>query len=94
MREVVKHILDRVVRKTLYTAHNGLLFETRFYEELLQVTEHQHVFSYLDDPTNPSDVLLQLREVLGEKALNQSPKAEEESTKSGYSKFKLIPFFQ
>ncbi|XP_010261982.1 PREDICTED: phenylalanine ammonia-lyase-like [Nelumbo nucifera] len=96
MREVVKHILNQVVRKTLYTTQDGSLLETRFCEkELLQVIEHQPVFSYLDDPTNPSyALLLQLREVLVEKALNQSPKAEEKSTESGYSIFKQIPVFQ
>ncbi|XP_010258725.1 PREDICTED: phenylalanine ammonia-lyase-like [Nelumbo nucifera] len=89
MREVVKHILDQVVRKTLYTAQDRSLFETRFCKkELLQVIEYLPVFSFLDDPTNPSyALLLQLREFLVEKALNQLPR-EEESTENGYSIFK------
>uniref|UniRef100_A0A2N9GQ97 Phenylalanine ammonia-lyase n=1 Tax=Fagus sylvatica TaxID=28930 RepID=A0A2N9GQ97_FAGSY len=93
MREVVKHVLLQVVRKTLYTAEDGLLLESRFCEkELLQVIEHQPVFSYLDDPTNPSYALLpKLREVLVERAL-KDPKADHANDK-GYSIFKRIPIF-
>nr|DAD43585.1 TPA_asm: hypothetical protein HUJ06_001815 [Nelumbo nucifera] len=90
MREVVKHILDQVVRKTLYTAQDRSLFETRFCKkELLQVIEYLPVFSFLDDPTNPSyALLLQLREFLVEKALNQLPR-EEESTENGQGQEKF-----
>ncbi|XP_041009556.1 phenylalanine ammonia-lyase-like [Juglans microcarpa x Juglans regia] len=93
MREVVKHVLLQVVRKTLYTAEDGSLLESRFCEkELLQVIEHQPIFSYLDDPTNPSYALLpKLREVLVESAL-KDPKAEYGDDK-GYSIFKRIPLF-
>ncbi|KAL0015026.1 hypothetical protein SO802_002095 [Lithocarpus litseifolius] len=93
MREVVKHVVLQVVRKTLYTTEDGSLLESRFCEkELLQVIEHQPVFSYLDDPTNPSYALLpKLREVLVERAL-QDPKADSENDK-GYSIFKRIPIF-
>ncbi|KAF5458774.1 hypothetical protein F2P56_022780 [Juglans regia] len=93
MREVVKHVLLQVVRKTLCTAENGSLLESRFCEkELLQVIEHQPIFSYLDDPTNPSYALLpKLREVLVESAL-KDPKAEYGDDK-GYSIFKRIPLF-
>lgn len=93
MREVVKHVVLQVVRKTLYTTEDGSLLESRFCEkELLQVIEHQPVFSYLDDPTNPSYALLpKLREVLVERAL-KDPKADSENDK-GYSIFKRIPIF-
>ncbi|KAK1291974.1 Phenylalanine ammonia-lyase [Acorus calamus] len=62
MREVVKHIVLKTAKKTLY----GEECE----KELLMVVEHQPVFSYIEDPVNPScALLLQLREVLVEKAL-------------------------
>ncbi|KAF8364579.1 hypothetical protein HHK36_021813 [Tetracentron sinense] len=95
MREIVKHVLLQVVKKTLNASEDGSLLESRFCEkELLQVIEHQPVFSYLDDPTNPSYALmLQLREVLVEKALKE-PKAEEDQGSIGYSIFKRIPIFQ
>jgi phenylalanine ammonia-lyase len=94
MREVVKHVLLQVVRKTLYTAEDGSLLESRFCEkELLQVIEHLPVFSYLDDPTNPSYALLsQLREVLVEKAL-EDPSKGENGSDEGFSIFKRIPVF-
>ncbi|KAG2712812.1 hypothetical protein I3843_04G134800 [Carya illinoinensis] len=93
MREVVKRVLLQVVRKTLYTAEDGSLLESRFCEkELLQVIEHQPIFSYIDDPTNPSYALLpKLREVLVERAL-KDPKPENGDDK-GYSIFKRIPVF-
>lgn len=93
MREIVKHVVLQVVRKTLYTTEDGSLLESRFCEkELLQVIEHQPVFSYLDDPTNPSYALLsKLRDVLVERAL-KDPKADSENDK-GYSIFKRIPIF-
>ncbi|KAF2304075.1 hypothetical protein GH714_026880 [Hevea brasiliensis] len=77
MREVVKQVLRQAVRKTLYISEDGMLLESRFCEkELLQVVEHQPVFSYLDDPTNPSYALLpKLQEVLVKKAL-KDPKSE------------------
>ncbi|KAI3882311.1 hypothetical protein MKX03_007952 [Papaver bracteatum] len=100
MREVVKHVLQQVVKKTLYSDEtDGSLLASRFCEkELLQVIEHQPVFSYLDDPTNTSyALLLQLREVLVEKALNACPAKdieEEISEEDKYLVFKRIPIFQ
>ncbi|KAE8735306.1 Phenylalanine ammonia-lyase [Hibiscus syriacus] len=90
MRETVKKILLQVVKKTLYLAEDGSLLQSRFCEkELLQVIEHQPVFSYLDDPMNPSYTLLpKLREVLVERALKDK-KGDEE----GFSIFKRIPVF-
>ncbi|OVA08384.1 Aromatic amino acid lyase [Macleaya cordata] len=99
MKEVVKHVLQKVVVKTLYTEADGSLLESRFCEkELLQVIERQPVFSYLDDPTNPSyALLLQLREVLVEKALQKDPTKDEETEideNERYLIFKKIPIFQ
>ncbi|KAI3410650.1 PHD-type domain-containing protein [Psidium guajava] len=93
MREAVKRTVLQAVRKTLYTSEDGLLLESRFCEkELLQVIEHEPIFSYLDDPANPSYALLpKLQEVLVKRAL-QDPKAEDASEK-GYSIFKRIPIF-
>ncbi|XP_015889298.2 phenylalanine ammonia-lyase [Ziziphus jujuba] len=93
MKEVVKVVLLQVVRKTLYSAEDGSLLESRFCEkELLQVAEHQPVFSYLDDPTNPAYALLpKLREVIVERAL-KGHKAEDADGRN-YSIFKRIPIF-
>ncbi|MBA0838945.1 hypothetical protein Goarm_004728 [Gossypium armourianum] len=90
MREVVKQVLLQVVKKTLYIAEDGSLLESRFCEKgLLQVIEHQPVFSYLDDPMNPSYTLLpKLRQVLVERALKDC-KGDE----NGFSIFKRIPVF-
>ncbi|PPS12203.1 hypothetical protein GOBAR_AA08441 [Gossypium barbadense] len=89
-REVVKQVLLQVVKKTLYIAEDGSLLESRFCEKgLLQVIEHQPVFSYLDDPMNPSYILLpKLRQVLVERALKDC-KGDE----NGFSIFKRIPVF-
>ncbi|CAA6664687.1 unnamed protein product [Spirodela intermedia] len=88
LREVVKHAVTEAARKTLYTAEDGTMLESRFCEkDLLQVVECQPVFSYIDDPANPSyALLLQLREVLVEKSLNKS--------EDGYAVFTRIPIFQ
>ncbi|KAJ7955942.1 Phenylalanine ammonia-lyase [Quillaja saponaria] len=93
MREVVKRVVLQVVRKTLYTTEDGSLLESRFCEkELLQVVEHLPIFSYLDDPTNPSYTLFpKLREVLVERAL-KDPKSES-AKEEGYSIFKRITKF-
>ncbi|XP_030551900.1 phenylalanine ammonia-lyase-like [Rhodamnia argentea] len=93
MRETVKRTVLQAVRKTLYTSEDGALLESRFCEkELLQVVEHEPIFSYLDDPTNPSYALLpKLQEVLVKRAL-KDPKADHASEK-GYSIFKRIPIF-
>ncbi|OMO91721.1 Aromatic amino acid lyase [Corchorus olitorius] len=80
MRQVVKQILVQVVTKTLHISED---------KELLQVIEHQPVFSYLDDPMNPSYALLpKLRQVLVERALKDSKDQE-----NGFSMFKRIPIF-
>ncbi|XP_077240985.1 phenylalanine ammonia-lyase-like [Tasmannia lanceolata] len=91
MRVVVKHVVLKTSRKTLCTAEDELLLESRFCEkDLSQVIDHQPVFSYIDDPTNPSySLILQLREVLVEKSLEGSKGKED-----GYSVFKRIPIFQ
>ncbi|KAI6679700.1 hypothetical protein NL676_033581 [Syzygium grande] len=93
MREAVKRTVLQAVRKTLYISEDGLLLESRFCEkELLQVVEHEPIFSYIDDPGNPSYVLLpKLQEVLVKRAL-KDPKAEDAS-ENGYSIFKRIPLF-
>ncbi|CAK9152482.1 unnamed protein product [Ilex paraguariensis] len=93
MREAAKQVLQQVIRKTLYSAEDGSLLDSRFCEkELLQIIEHQPVFNYLDDPMNPDYPLLpQLREVLLERALKELK--ESELNGNGYSIFKRIPIF-
>ncbi|XP_058078856.1 phenylalanine ammonia-lyase-like [Magnolia sinica] len=97
MREVVKHVVLQASRKTLYSDNDGSLLESRFCEkELVQVIENQPVFSYLDDPTNPSySLMLQLREVLVEKSFEERKSGGEGADgEDGYSVFKRIPVFQ
>ncbi|XP_065850518.1 phenylalanine ammonia-lyase-like [Euphorbia lathyris] len=93
MKEVVKQVVRQAIRKTLYMDKDGSLLESRFCEtELLQVIEHQPIFSYLDDPTNPSyELLLKLQEVLVRKALPDSKSGV--ADRSGYTVFKRIPVF-
>ncbi|KAJ8750678.1 hypothetical protein K2173_015859 [Erythroxylum novogranatense] len=93
MKEVVKKVVRQVARKTLYMAEDGSLLESRFCEnELLQIIEHQPVFSYIDDPTNPAYALLsKLKEVLVDRVL-KDPKAMQDD-ETGYSIFKRIPVF-
>ncbi|XP_050216524.1 phenylalanine ammonia-lyase-like [Mercurialis annua] len=90
MKESVKQVVRQVVRKTLYISEDGSLLDSRFCEkELLQVLEHQPVFSYLDDPTNPSYTLLpKLQEILVKTALKS-----ENSEENGFTIFKRIPIF-
>ncbi|WCJ42746.1 Phenylalanine ammonia-lyase [Euphorbia peplus] len=93
MKEVVKQVVCQAIKKTLYMAEDGSLLESRFCEkELLQVVEHLPVFSYLDDPTNPSyNLLPKLQEVLVRKALPASK--SEVADENGYTVFKQIPVF-
>ncbi|KAI3882313.1 hypothetical protein MKX03_007954 [Papaver bracteatum] len=98
--EVVKHVLQQVIKKTLYIDEtDGSLLASHFCEkELLQVIEHHPMFSYLDDPTSTSYMLLlQLREVLVEKAFNACPAKdgeEEINEEDKYLVYKRIPIFQ
>ncbi|MCO5587011.1 hypothetical protein L7F22_040956 [Adiantum nelumboides] len=93
MQAVVRKIVEKAIKATLYT-ENGSLFPTRFSEkDLLQVVDHQPVFSYIDNASNPSYALmLQLREVLVEQAL-KTPQAEENSDEVT-PLFKAIPKFE
>ncbi|XP_072978935.1 phenylalanine ammonia-lyase 2-like [Typha angustifolia] len=88
LKQVVKHAVVQAARKALYVSDDGTLSDARFCEkELLQVVERQPVFSYIDDPGNPAYALmLQLREVLVDKAL--------EGSEEGMAAFKRIPKFQ
>ncbi|XP_031498439.1 phenylalanine ammonia-lyase-like [Nymphaea colorata] len=91
MREAVKNAVLQAARKTLYSdPETGSLLETRFCEkDMIRVVENQPVFSYLDDPANPSYALmLQLKEVLVEKSLVCG-----EDGPDGYPIFKRIPVF-
>lgn len=96
MREVVKNALLQAVRKTLYVAEDGSLLESRFCEkDLLQVIEHEAVFSYIDDPTNTSYALIpKLLEVLVERALKgASADKGEHGNETGVTIFRRIPGF-
>ncbi|KAH7282720.1 hypothetical protein KP509_35G045000 [Ceratopteris richardii] len=92
MQAVVKRIVSQSIKDTLFT-EEGTLLPTKFSEkELLQVVDHQPVFSYIDNPANPSYALmLQLREVLVDMAL-KTPAGEDEKEVS--SLFKAIPTFE
>ncbi|MCO5555029.1 hypothetical protein L7F22_008568 [Adiantum nelumboides] len=72
---VVRKIVEKAIKAALYTK-NGFLFPTRFSEKnLLQVLDHQLVFSYINNASNPSYVLM-LREVLVEQAF-KTPQAKD-----------------
>lgn len=94
MQAVVKHIVLQAARSTLYSSEGGTLLPTRFSEkELLQIIDHQPVFSYIDNASNPSYALmLQLREVLVEQAL-KTP-VEEDKEKEAPHLFRVIPVFE
>uniref|UniRef100_A0A0D6QTW0 Phenylalanine ammonia-lyase n=1 Tax=Araucaria cunninghamii TaxID=56994 RepID=A0A0D6QTW0_ARACU len=97
MRAVVKHIVLQTARKTLYTADDGVtLLPTRFCEkELLQMVDHLPVFSYIDDPSNPSySLMLQLRQVLVDHALKSSCSLDDEQKAVDGMLFRKIPIFQ
>ncbi|KAH7415267.1 hypothetical protein KP509_14G035000 [Ceratopteris richardii] len=90
MQAVVKHLVEKTIKATLFT-EEGTLFPSKFSEkELLQVVDHQPVFSYIDNASNPSYALmLQLREVLVDEAL-KTPAEENEVSPL----FKAIPMFE
>lgn len=93
MLAVVKRIVEQSIKTTLLSKEGSLL-PTRFSEkELLQIVDHQPVFSYIDNASNPSYALmLQLREILVEQAL-KTP-VEEENEKEVTPLFKAIPTFE
>eukprot|EP00249_Psilotum_nudum_P018865 c26992_g2_i1 orf=529-2835(-) len=93
MQAVVKHVLTEVVKRTLYSAEHGSLLPSGSSEkELLQIIDHQPIFSYIDNPSNPDYALmLQLRETLVEHALKLP---EEEGSKDVPPLFRAIPVFE
>eukprot|EP01018_Ginkgo_biloba_P028149 Gb_21115 [translate_table: standard] len=95
----VKQTVCQAARKTLSLTADGLLLPSRFCEkELLQVVDHQPIFSYIDDPAGPcSPLMLQLRQVLVEQALNSVSSAspmEETGSNPEHSLFNRIPVFE
>nr|AKC03647.1 phenylalanine ammonia lyase 2 [Elaeis guineensis] len=88
LREVVKQAVVEAARKVLDSAEDGSLSEARFWEkDLIQVVERLPVYSYIDDPGNAKNALMQqLREALVEKAL--------EGNEEGRVVFKRISEFQ
>jgi len=89
MQAAVKTVVAQAAKKTLVVGVNGSLQLTRFCEkELLQLVEHQPIFTYIDDPSSTSYPLMQkLRQVLVEFALKQ--RGDE-----GMPVFQKIPAFE
>ena len=94
MQAVVRKLVERSIQATLKSSENTSLLPTKFSEkELLSVVDHQPVFSYIDNPSNPAYALLsQLREVLVEQAL-KTPSDNNNEDDSG-ALVKAIPVFE
>nr|QCF46619.1 phenylalanine ammonia-lyase [Pohlia nutans] len=88
MQATVKTVVAQAAKKTLVVGMNGSLQLARFCEkELLQVVDHQAIFTYIDDPSSTSYPLMQkLRQVLVEFALKLKD--------DGLSVFHKIPAFE
>lgn len=78
----VKKVITQAAKKTLTLGRNGELLPSRFCEkELLDVATDLPVFSFIDDPCNPSYPLMQrLRQVIVERALHNGEAEKDEAT--------------
>jgi phenylalanine ammonia-lyase len=90
MQATIKSVIATAAKKTLVLNVTGALQLARFCEkELLQVVDHQPVFSYIDDAANSTYPLMsKLRQVLVEFALKYNILDE------GLSIFHKIPEFE
>ncbi|KAH9306438.1 hypothetical protein KI387_010842 [Taxus chinensis] len=86
----VKQAVFQAARKTLYATAEGILLPSRFCEkELLKFVDRVPVFTYIEDPVNPSSpLILQLRQVLVDHVL----KSLDET--NGFSVFTRISLFE
>ncbi|MCO5550461.1 hypothetical protein L7F22_003948 [Adiantum nelumboides] len=93
MQGVVKPILDQSIKSTLPLKEGSLLSSTFLEKELLHLVDHQPIFSYIDNGSNPSYALmLQLREILVDHALKTLEEEEKEKDVTPY--FKASPTFE
>ncbi|KAG0625552.1 hypothetical protein M758_2G064400 [Ceratodon purpureus] len=92
MQATVKTVVANAAKKTLVVGVNGALQLARFCEkELLQVVDHQPIFTYIDDASSMAYPLMQkLRQVLVDFALKYNQCDRDD----GLSIFNKIPAFE